>query len=124
MIPVVMLAGWEWGGLAAIKTRGGKSIFLVFLLFSLGAAAIWLNLLQDVDMLRGQQFALVASILWAIIFLWVQGYPSSAILWSSKLVAYSWVVSIGRHLGGHFTDCVSTPWAVAVSDGNSHSRTG
>ena len=86
MIPVVILAGWEWGGLAAIKTRGGKSIFLVFLLFSLGAAAIWLNLLQDVDMLRGQQFALVASILWAIIFLWVQGYPSSAILWSSKLV--------------------------------------
>jgi len=29
---------------------------------------------------------LLASILWAIIFLWVQGYPSSAIIWAAKPV--------------------------------------
>ena len=86
MVPVVMLAGWEWGGLATIKSKGGKSIFLVILLLSIVAAVVWLKLFQDLDMQRGQQLALMASILWAIIFLWVQGYPSSAILWSSKLV--------------------------------------
>ena len=86
VVPVVLLAGWEWGGLSAIKGNAGKALYLLALLLTLCAAALWLNLFQALDMQRGQQLMLVASVLWAVIFLWVQGYPSSAILWSGKPV--------------------------------------
>lgn len=86
VVPVVLLAGWEWGGLSAIKGNAAKALYLVALLLTLCAAALWLNLFQALDMQRGQQLMLVASVLWAVIFLWVQGYPSSAILWSGKPV--------------------------------------
>lgn len=86
VIPVVLLAGWEWCTLAAIKTALGKFFYLLSLSLCLAASALWLNLFDSLDMSRGQDFALFASILWAVIFLWVQGYPSSAILWSAKPV--------------------------------------
>ena len=86
VVPVVLLAGWEWGGLTAIKGNGGKAAYLIALGLALSGAALWLNLYQNLDMQRGQQLVLLASILWAVIFLWVQGYPSSAILWSAKPV--------------------------------------
>lgn len=84
VIPVVMLAGWEWCNLSAIKTAPGKFFYLTALLLCMVASALWLNLFDTVDMSKGQHFALLASILWAVIFLWIQGYPSSAILWSAK----------------------------------------
>jgi phosphatidate cytidylyltransferase len=84
VFPVVVLSGWEWCNLAAIKTALGKFFYLLSLSLCLAASALWLNLFDSVDMSRGQDFVLFASILWTVIFLWVQGYPSSAILWSSK----------------------------------------
>jgi phosphatidate cytidylyltransferase len=75
VIPVVLLAGWEWCTLAAIKTALGKFFYLLSLSLCLAASALWLNLFDSLDMSRGQDFALFASILWAVIFLWVQGYP-------------------------------------------------
>ena len=92
VVPVVMLAGWEWTNLNGIKTAVGKFVHLSALLLSLAGGAFWLNLfnsvdsLESLDMHRGQQLMLLASILWAIIFLWVQGYPSSAIIWAAKPV--------------------------------------
>lgn len=84
VVPIVLLAGWEWSNLTAIKSALGKFFYLVALLLCLAGCALWLNLFDTVDLLRGQYAALLASILWASIFLWVQGYPSSAILWSAK----------------------------------------
>jgi phosphatidate cytidylyltransferase len=86
VVPVVVLAGWEWCTLTAIKTTLGKFFYLLSLSLCLAASALWLNLFDSLDMSRGQDFALFASVLWAVVFLWVQGYPSSAILWSAKPV--------------------------------------
>jgi phosphatidate cytidylyltransferase len=84
VVPVVVLAGWEWCNLAGIKAALSKFFYLSALVICLAASALWLDLSGSLDMARGQDFALFASILWAVIFLWVQGYPSSAILWSAK----------------------------------------
>ena len=92
VVPVVMLAGWEWINLNGIKTAASKFFYLSALALSLAGAGLWLNLfntpdtLESLDMHRGQQLMLLASILWAIIFLWVQGYPSSAIIWAARPV--------------------------------------
>ena len=84
VVPIVMLAGWEWCNLSANKTALGKFFYLLALLLCLAGSALWLNFFDSLAVSKGQYFALLASILWAIIFLWVQGYPSSAILWSVK----------------------------------------
>ncbi len=84
VVPIVMLAGWEWCNLSANKTALGKFFYLLALLLCLAGSALWLNFFDSLAVSKGQYFALLASILWAIIFLWVQGYPSSAILWSAK----------------------------------------
>ena len=108
VVPIVLLAGWEWSNLTVIRTSIGKFFYLLALLLCLATAALWLNLFDSLNVSRGQDFALLASILWAVIFLWVQGYPSSAILWSAKpvlaglgllLLTFTWLaISLIVHL--------------------------
>ena len=108
VVPMVLLAGWEWSNLTVIRTSIGKFFYLLALLLCLATAALWLNLFDSLNVSRGQDFALLASILWAVIFLWVQGYPSSAILWSAKpvlaglgllLLTFTWLaISLILHL--------------------------
>ena len=80
---VALVAGWEWSDLSRIKSKFGKVLFLVGLFISLMLAANYLSILGQYDQLLGYQICFAAMVLWAVIFLWLQGYPSSAILWSS-----------------------------------------
>ena len=98
--PVVLLAGSEWANLLTIKTRSRKIAYLACLGLCLAISALALDLFGTLDMQLGKYLALAASVLWAIIFLWVQGYPSSAILWSPQpilavlgivLLCFTWV---------------------------------
>ena len=97
---VVLLAGWEWTNLMRIESTVNRVSYLVLLAISLALAAALLGLPESPDMQVGQLLALGASILWAVIFLWIQGYPSSAILWSPRpvlgalgllLLSFTWV---------------------------------
>ena len=81
---VVLVAGWEWSDLSRIKSKFGKLLFLVGLFISLMLAANYLSILGQYDPLLGYQICFAAMVLWAVIFLWLQGYPSSAILWSPR----------------------------------------
>ena len=98
--PIVLLAGSEWANLLTIKTRSRKIAYLACLGLCLAISALALDLFGTLDMQLGKYLALAASVLWAIIFLWVQGYPSSAILWSPQpilavlgivLLCFTWV---------------------------------
>ena len=40
--PIVLLAGWEWSNLTAIKTALGKFFYLVALSLCLAGSALWL----------------------------------------------------------------------------------
>ncbi len=86
VVPIVMLAGWEWCNLSANKSALGKFLYLSVLFVCLAGCALWLGLFDSLAVSRGQYLALLASVLWALIFLWIQGYPSSAIIWSAKPV--------------------------------------
>jgi len=83
---MVLVAGWEWSNLMKVTSVSGKTLFLSLLVLSQAAVGVWLGLFDSFDHQRAQQISLVAVGLWAIIFLWVQGYPSSAILWSSRYI--------------------------------------
>ena len=84
MMLIVLVAGWEWSDLSRIKSKFGKLLFLVGLFISLMLAANYLSILGQYDPLLGYQICFAAMVLWAVIFLWLQGYPSSAILWSPR----------------------------------------
>jgi phosphatidate cytidylyltransferase len=86
VVPIVMLAGWEWCNLSANKSALGKFLYLSVLFVCLAGCALWLGLFDSLAVSRGQYLALLASVLWALIFLWIQGYPSSTIIWSAKPV--------------------------------------
>jgi phosphatidate cytidylyltransferase len=98
--PIVLLAGWEWSNLMGIGATRHRLAYITLLALALAAAALILNLFASLDVAMAQNLCLAASILWAVIFLWVQGYPSSAILWSPRpvlgllgllLLSFTWV---------------------------------
>ena len=86
-----------------LQGKRHKFAYLGLLALGLAVAGFTLNLFGTLDMSLGQNLCLAASVLWAVIFLWVQGYPSSAILWSPRpilgllglvLLSITWVAIV------------------------------
>jgi len=84
IILVVLVAGWEWTDLANIKNNLGKAGYLLLLFLLLTTANQTLGVHGIFDQQLSYQFSAAALVLWAVILLWIQGYPSSAILWSPR----------------------------------------
>jgi phosphatidate cytidylyltransferase len=112
-IPLVLAAGWEWSRLVKITSLAARLGYLALMALTLAVAAYWLGLPDAFDDERAQQLLLVAVGVWAVIFLWIQGYPSSAILWSTQpvlgllglvLLGFTWVaiVTIMNHESGQW----------------------
>jgi phosphatidate cytidylyltransferase len=123
---LVILAGWEWTNLMKISTVPGKVGYLLLLTLGLLLTSVWLGLWDRFDQSRAEQLFQVAVALWAVIFLWVQGYPSSKILWSSRpvigllgivLLAFTWaaVASILHHQAGQWMLLIAIA-VVALAD--------
>lgn len=83
---IVLIAGWEWADLARVKTVTGKLLFLIAMLFSIMITADYAGIYTQFDRTFSYQICFAIMVLWAVIFLWLQGYPSSAILWSPRPV--------------------------------------
>ena len=86
MIFVVLVAGWEWADLAAFKTRFSKYGFLLALGTCLVVTGYYVSFHTQLDVSSSYNICAVVVAFWAIIFLWLQGYPTSSILWSPKPV--------------------------------------
>lgn len=102
-VPLVLIAGWEWSRLVKIRSVIARIGYLLLIVMTLFAASLWLGLPDRFDPQRAQQLLLVAVGVWAFIFLWIQGYPSSAILWSARpilgllglmLLGFTWIAIV------------------------------
>jgi len=102
-VPLVLVAGWEWSRLVKIRSVIARIGYLLLIVTTLFAASLWLGLPDTFDPQRAQQLLLVAVGVWAFIFLWIQGYPSSAILWSARpilgllgliLLGFTWIAIV------------------------------
>ncbi len=86
---VLAVAAWEWGNLAGFTQQIGRILYAFFIC---GLALAGGFFAQDYDVTGPLSEDVVKSILvsacfwWAIALLWVQGYPSSALLWRSRWV--------------------------------------
>ena len=83
---IVLIAGWEWADLARVKTVAGKLLFLIAMLLSMMLMADYVGIYTQFDHTFSYQICFAIMVLWSVIFLWLQGYPSSAILWSPRPV--------------------------------------
>ena len=83
---IVLLAGWEWGNLMGLESKRHKFSYIALLALTIATAALSLDLFGTLNISLGQTLCLIASVLWAVVFLWIQGYPSSAILWSPRSI--------------------------------------
>ena len=82
----IMVAGWEWSSLAKINSGRARAGYVLSLLALLLVANYQLDVYGDFDQQLSYQICLFALVLWAICLLWIQGYPSSTILWGRPLV--------------------------------------
>ena len=67
-----------------LESKRHRFAYILMLALAIAIAAVSLDLFGTLNISLGQTLCLIASILWAVVFLWVQGYPSSAILWSPR----------------------------------------
>ena len=113
IILVVVLAGWEWTSLANITSNSGRAGYLLVLFLLLAGASQILGVYGTFDQQLSYQISAAVVALWAVIFLWIQGYPSSSILWAPRpvlsilgliLLVATWValVAIVRHESGRW----------------------
>ncbi len=98
MAVVIAYGAWEWSALADISSLAVRGLYVICLLLALALSALWLGFdtASDPDSLDGNLFGglfdnlfgnHLRSVLawacawWALALLWIQGYPSSALLW-------------------------------------------
>jgi len=81
---IVLIAGWEWGDLTGLNSTSKKLFFLVALMLSMAAAAQITGIYGVFNQAISYWVIHSVVLLWGVIYLWLLGYPSSAILWSSK----------------------------------------
>ena len=84
MIFILLIAGWEWANLARISSNIGRIGFLGALFLALTSVCYLLEIQGVFNQQLGYQVSAYMIVLWAVIFLWIQGYPTSAVLWASK----------------------------------------
>lgn len=93
---VVLLGAWEWADLAGLATPWQRRLYTAVVGAALVGVAYYLSLpslaASDAGSLAPEQthafrnLLLIGCTWWAVALLWVQGYPSSALLWSSRWV--------------------------------------
>ena len=78
---VVSLAAWEWAGLAGVKQVLARLFYTLVIALS-GILMGWFLYSASNHQYLLSLFT-SAAIWWAVALLWVQGYPSSAVIWGS-----------------------------------------
>lgn len=83
---LVGYGAWEWSNLSGFSCllRRLSYVCLVLIVLSLSAFLIDFPAVSALDFNAGQTILAYTVPWWAIALLWVQGYPSSAILWGSR----------------------------------------
>lgn len=76
-----LIGSWEWANLSGLLKIWQKGLYLFSLLLLGGLMFWWTDGFADQQ--RLQILFSVAAAWWAVSLLWIQGFPSSAVIWGS-----------------------------------------
>lgn len=78
---ILAISAWEWGNLCGLRSQTARIAYA--LSFVLLSALCWF-VIYRLHWFDAQSLLMFAVAWWAVALLWVQGYPSSAVLWRSQ----------------------------------------
>ncbi|WP_438951847.1 phosphatidate cytidylyltransferase [Porticoccus sp.] len=81
---LVGCSAWEWSNLSGFASLLQRVSYLCVVLIVLCLSAVLIGFPVALDLNAGQVILSYTVPWWAIALLWVQGYPSSAILWGNR----------------------------------------
>ncbi|PCJ37641.1 MAG: phosphatidate cytidylyltransferase [Cellvibrionales bacterium] len=85
MTVVLAYAAWEWSHLAGLTNTTGRGFYMLSIVVMVGILSAYLGFEPNILLTEKPRFLLLlACTWWAIAVLWVQSYPSSAILWGQR----------------------------------------
>jgi len=84
---VCVFASWEWSDLAGLQGLSARIAYVILTLVFMVSMGNYLGFWTgNIDNAAVRDSMIAAGVWWAIALLWVQGYPSSALLWGSVWV--------------------------------------
>lgn len=86
LVPVLLLAGWEWSNLAGLQSAQSKALYLLLLFLSLAVAGSRVNFFAEIDLEVGRQLMVGALGLWLLNFVFLWSYPTALVIWSRPLL--------------------------------------
>ncbi|MBN7797532.1 phosphatidate cytidylyltransferase [Parahaliea mediterranea] len=100
---VVALGCWEWAPLAGWRGPWARGFYVLIVVACMAALYVYCGLGQGPRREDVQPVLGLACLWWSFSLLWVKGYPSSALLWSSRamrtlmgvlIMAAAWVAAV------------------------------
>ena len=86
LVPVLLLAGWEWSNLAGLQSAQSKALYLLLLFLSLASAGSSVNFFAEINLEFGIQLMAAALGLWLLNFVFLWSYPTTSAIWSRPLL--------------------------------------
>lgn len=77
LVPLILVAGWEWSNLCRLDTPILKTGFLLLLFVCLTLTGFWLDFFGNVDEQSARQVLLLAVALWGLNLFLLMSYPRS-----------------------------------------------
>ncbi|MBB3167852.1 phosphatidate cytidylyltransferase [Simiduia aestuariiviva] len=92
----VLIATWEWSNLAGVTSYTLRGAYVVVTAGIMAAAGYLVGLSHELDTQWLRNLLMIGSGWWALSLLWVQGYPSSSLLWGARLprLLIGWLVMV------------------------------
>ena len=81
LVPIVLIAGWEWSNLTMIQKRLNKVLFLLTIFVLVSVTGSYLNFFGAIDLDIGRQLLWICFGLWIFNLFLVMTYPSSDRFW-------------------------------------------
>lgn len=89
---IVLISAWEWANLSGFVKSWQRVVYVALQALCILGVAYFIGIIQPDATLaigatdRYQAVLLVGCSWWALALLWVQGYPSSALLWGRRVM--------------------------------------
>jgi phosphatidate cytidylyltransferase len=89
IVPVIVLAGWEWTYLMKMSSKPQRLQFMVILTLLLIISGSSIGMGDSVRQDLAHGILLIASVLWLVLFCLIFTYPSGTGFWSKKPYLYA-----------------------------------